>query len=265
MIKNHNHMQLTEPAFTVKFLTILSIALFVSIGAKANLKLAKDSSIAVALGGNGWLNNGAQAVINEKGLTNWVSDKDVITVYLRPETTGNLNIALKLLVPDGKSVISIVVGKKMFSKTVSNKDTAIVKFGNITIDKAGYISLKLQGVSKTGKEYALVTDVIANGTSLAKGAAYVKNNQGNYYYWGHRGPSVHLNYEAPEEAKNNIEWFYNEVTVPVGEDVLGSYFMADGFTGGYFGMQVNSPTERHVLFSIWSPFVTDDPKGIPDS
>jgi hypothetical protein len=30
-------------------------------------------------------------------------------------------------------------------------------------------------------------------------------------------------------------------------------------------MQVNSPTERHVLFSIWSPFTTDDPKKIPDS
>jgi hypothetical protein len=46
---------------------------------------------------------------------------------------------------------------------------------------------------------------------------------------------------------------------------MNSYFMADGFTGGYFGMQVNSPTERRVLFSIWSPFNTDDPKSIPDS
>jgi hypothetical protein len=30
-------------------------------------------------------------------------------------------------------------------------------------------------------------------------------------------------------------------------------------------MQVNSPTERRVLFSVWSPFTTDDPKSIPDS
>jgi hypothetical protein len=41
--------------------------------------------------------------------------------------------------------------------------------------------------------------------------------------------------------------------------------MANGFSGGYFGMQANSPTERRVLFSIWSPFSTDDPKSIPDS
>jgi hypothetical protein len=62
-----------------------------------------------------------------------------------------------------------------------------------------------------------------------------------------------------------VEWFYNEVTVPKGNDIIGSYFMADGFGEGYFGMQVNSPTERHILFSVWSPFETDNPKEIPDS
>jgi len=64
--------------------------------------------------------------------------------------------------------------------------------------------------------------------------------------------------------KMNAEWFYNEVTVPKGNDVLHAYFMANGFAEGYFGMQVNSPTERHILFSVWSPFKTDDPGQIPD-
>jgi hypothetical protein len=41
--------------------------------------------------------------------------------------------------------------------------------------------------------------------------------------------------------------------------------MADGFGEGYFGMQVNSDTERRVLFSVWSPFETENPKAIPDS
>jgi Domain of unknown function (DUF3472) len=30
-------------------------------------------------------------------------------------------------------------------------------------------------------------------------------------------------------------------------------------------MQVNSLTERHILFSVWSPYVTDNPQAIPDS
>jgi hypothetical protein len=53
--------------------------------------------------------------------------------------------------------------------------------------------------------------------------------------------------------------------VPENNDIEGSYYMANGFAEGYFGMQVNSPTERRILFSVWSPFHTDDPASIPDS
>jgi len=52
--------------------------------------------------------------------------------------------------------------------------------------------------------------------------------------------------------------------VPAGQDINGSFFMANGFSAGYFGMQVNSPTEKRVLFSIWSPFSTNDPALVPD-
>src|SRR3546814_14463863 len=82
------------------------------------------------------------------------------------------------------------------------------------------------------------------------------------WYWGRRGPSVHLNYELPPET--NAELFYNEVTVPPNADVEGSFFMACGFGEGYFGFQVNSDTERRVLFSVWSPYKTDNPDDIPE-
>jgi hypothetical protein len=54
------------------------------------------------------------------------------------------------------------------------------------------------------------------------------------------------------------------MTIPTGEDPIGSYFMANGFAEGYFGIQVNSASERRVLFSVWSPFVTDNPNAIPE-
>jgi hypothetical protein len=92
---------------------------------------------------------------------------------------------------------------------------------------------------------------------------FVPNNQNNFYHWGRRGPSVHLNYEVPENK--NSEWYYNEITVPAKQDVIGSYYMATGFGEGYFGIQVNSATERRILFSVWSPFVTDNPSSIPES
>ena len=68
----------------------------------------------------------------------------------------------------------------------------------------------------------------------------------------------------PDSLKEKVEYFYNEIRVPKGQDVIGSYFQADGFSYGYFGMQVNSATERRILFSVWSPFQTDNPNEIPE-
>jgi hypothetical protein len=60
-----------------------------------------------------------------------------------------------------------------------------------------------------------------------------------------------------------LQYAYSEITDPQGQDPIGSYFMANGFGEGYFGIQVNGPQERRVLFSVWSPFKTDNPREIP--
>ena len=59
--------------------------------------------------------------------------------------------------------------------------------------------------------------------------------------------SVHLTYSTPKDAP--IELFYNEVTAVA--DPVATYYMACGFARGYFGMQVNSATERRIIFSVW--------------
>lgn len=61
--------------------------------------------------------------------------------------------------------------------------------------------------------------------------------------------SVHLAYDTPREHRDDVEWFYCELTPRA--DPLYTYYMATGFRRGYFGMQVNSPTERRVIFSVW--------------
>jgi len=100
---------------------------------------------------------------------------------------------------------------------------------------------------------------VISGSATDGKVYFVKDD----FYFGRRGPSVHLRYEIPSEA-SDIVWFYNELTIPEGNDVVGSYYMANGFTDGYFGIQVNSPTERRILFSVWSPYKTDNPGEIPD-
>lgn len=67
--------------------------------------------------------------------------------------------------------------------------------------------------------------------------------------------SVHLRYPAPEGTI-----FTNTVTVE--ESVPGSYFMACGFSRGYFGIQELTDGQKRVLFSVWDPTAGDDPNAV---
>ncbi|GAA4101022.1 DUF3472 domain-containing protein [Mucilaginibacter panaciglaebae] len=246
---------------TVNMMTMLAAVLWFVPG--KSFAQGNDSTIIIPLGGNAWVGPNARAAIKNAGLVSWTSARDTAYVYVRVETGGKLNVGLNLQVPLGESKIAIKFLGETLTKTVSGSpDFKRVDFGEINIHKPGYLKIQLVGLAKTGDVFAAVSDLVLTGPALGRGAAYVHNNRGNYFYWGRRGPSVHLNYEVPNKP---IEWFYNEVTVPVGRDIAGSYFMADGFSGGYFGMQVNSATERRLLFSVWSPYETNDPKSIPDN
>jgi hypothetical protein len=68
--------------------------------------------------------------------------------------------------------------------------------------------------------------------------------------------SVHLHYPAPA-----ADAFYNELTVE--KSTPGTYFMACGFSHGYFGIQEQSRGRKVVLFSVWDPTRGDDAKKIP--
>ncbi len=114
--------------------------------------------------------------------------------------------------------------------------SALPSAGDWMIKDSGYIAFNIKGISKTGERFADVSTLKLSGNAIDQKIAFVKNNEGNFFHWGSRGPSVHLNYASPENT--DIEWFYNEVTVPEGEDIIGSYFMANGFAEGYFGIRL---------------------------
>ncbi|SDD20390.1 protein of unknown function [Mucilaginibacter pineti] len=221
----------------------------------------EPKSIVIPLGGNAWVNEPAQ--ITDEGLTNWADQKSVASIYFRVSVVQDIQVSLRLKVASGESTISVSNGKNTINKKINNTTFDTVAIGKIHLTKAGYVKIDLKGISKTGAVYADVADLIIKTDKPDNDLVYVK--AGSSFHFGRRGPSVHLNFNVPAEAKSKVRWFYNEITVPTGMDVLGSYFMADGFGQGYFGMQVNSPTTRHVLFSVWSPFDTQDPKSIPDS
>jgi hypothetical protein len=69
--------------------------------------------------------------------------------------------------------------------------------------------------------------------------------------------SVHLGYPAAEGTV-----FYNELTVET--SAAGTYFMACGFDGGYFGIQELGNGKKIVLFSVWDPGEQNDPGKVAE-
>lgn len=215
----------------------------------------------VPIGGNSWVLGGVKEKVTDEGLVYWSSSDAILETYVRLSEPCKLKIQLLSQIT-GTSRIKVTVAGITKTLVWKGSTTDSYDTGEWVIAKPGYLKIELQGISRTTDTYGLPTAWQIEGANLDESAAFVKNNQDKYFYWGRRGPSVHLNY--PVSENENVAWFYNEVTVPEGQDVIGSYFMANGFAEGYFGMQVNSATERRILFSVWSPYKTDDPKSIPE-
>ena len=211
--------------------------------------------LVVGLAGNAYVTNGqGGAEITDEGVEHWSNPETVISVYfyLQQPTSTDLSLYAK-----GDSEIKVSYGDESFNVRLKSDDFTEVHVGKINISEAGYVRVNLQGVSKKSETFGEVKDLLLDNVTCESN--YINNGFSNYF--GRRGPSVHLGYTLPE---GDTEWFYNEVTVPEDGEIMGSYYMADGFGEGYFGMQYNSPTERRILFSVWSPFETEDPNLIPD-
>lgn len=229
--------------------------------------VAGDAAAGVTLpaGPNSWVFNGSGTCIPSRMTTNdaikhWSDAEQRIRIFFWVGTAGTLDVRLKAQVASGESRIRCTVGKEAKEIVLTGTAPAAVPIGTFTIAQPGYQYLELQGLSKAGAEFADIASLELSGPAAAGEVHFLKED----FHFGRRGPSVHLNFHLPKDAKD-IVWYYNEVSVPVGMDAMGTYCMANGFGEGYSGMQVNSATERRILFSVWSPFTTNDPKAIPES
>lgn len=219
----------------------------------------------VPLGGNTWRGEGSKArkgMIDQNGVSNWSDPGITFKTFFRINMSGSLKLWLDAKSESGESVIDVIIDGTAVPAKIASDSYEDIYVGEWNLLDTGYVTVELKGVSKVGNEFADIASLKIDGSAINEDTKYVKNDEGNFFYWGRRGPSVHLGYSVPEAL--DAKWYYNEITVPEGEDVIGSYYMANGFLGGYFGIQVNSETERRVLFSVWSPYETDNPEEIPE-
>jgi hypothetical protein len=180
-------------------------------------------------------------ISERRGVAKWTDAANVVNFYFYITTPGILQITMEAKT-DGESKLQVSLnGTDKMIVIPTGKDFTNIPVLQTKIKKAGFYTISIKGIQKSGSVYADIKAVMLTGSAL-------KDIQFNAKSW-RRSASVHLNYPIPDNK--NVEWFYGEIKVPEGEDKLGSYFMSCGFHRGYFGMQVNGPEERRIIFSVW--------------
>ncbi len=217
--------------------------------------LAQSEVQPVSLSGNAYITQRAdKARISDKGVDNWSSPETTVSAYFHVDKPQTITLSLE---GSGHATMRMICNGKKQNVKFDSDELITAGTLKIKIRKPGHVRVDIKGVKREGETFANITNLMV---AYADGKVTCVHNFSDY--WGRRGPSVHMGYSLPKGS--DYEWFYNEVTVPEDGETMHSYYMVAGFGQGYFGMQYNSETERRVLFSVWSPFDTQDPRNIPE-
>ena len=192
------------------------------------------------------LPNAEGARISERsGVTRWTDPALSVNWYGRFQQTGEVTAKVELRLPkDAESKLKLTVAGQ-------SRELAVKGAGGDTVDDRG-----LRGLHHLRSGLSTVHAGIAecSGPAVRRpGTLYagwtVRLSTDAHFNLKERrnAASVHLIYPVP--ADTNVAAFYCEVTAV--EDPTATFYMACGWHRGYFGMQVNSPTERRIIFSVW--------------
>ena len=181
-------------------------------------------------------------ISKESGITGWTKPELKVVWYGQLKQSGALQASIAVrLKPKTESRLKLSIAGKSVERTVQSKngESTTVDFGTYEITKAGYHSMVLESLNAKGKPAGNIQALILDGTAIVDAHFNLKPRR--------NAASVHLAYPVPRDTK--VSAFYCEMTGV--EDPLWTYYMACGWHRGYFGMQVNSPTERRIIFSVW--------------
>ena len=178
----------------------------------------------------------------KNGLQNWINTKQQINFFFHVSNPGILQIKINAKNAYTGSVINLSIIGKDFKVAIPKSSTfKLLNAGSLSIKDTGFYQISISGTKQTINTIADIQSIELLGTA-AKGIHANLQPRRN-------AASVHLKYPLEDSIK--VTTFYNEITVPIGADIVHSYYMACGFSRGYFGIQVNSESERRIIFSVW--------------
>jgi len=176
------------------------------------------------------------------GITGWNDPTLKVLWFGAIKAPGRLNGSVVLRLPkDAVSKLRLTVAGQSHEATVKGTATGPVTatFGSFDIARAGYQRFTLESLNPEGRAFGDIDALILDGPATRDAHFNLKPRR--------NAASVHLRY--PVEKDTKVEAFYCEMTAL--EDPVWTYYEACGWHRGYFGMQVNSPTERRIIFSVW--------------
>jgi hypothetical protein len=176
------------------------------------------------------------------GISEWTDPAVKVLWFGEIKSPGKLGCALELRLPAGaETKLRLTVAGKSQEVAAKGKgdDLVEVDFGSFEIPAAGYQKFALESLNARGRDAGNLQALVLSGPAAAEAHFNLEARR--------NAASVHLAY--PTAGFTNIDAFYCEVTAT--ETPLWTYFEACGWHRGYFGMQVNSPTERRIIFSVW--------------
>ncbi len=182
-------------------------------------------------------------VSERAGVTRWTDPAQSVNWYGRFMNTGEVQASVAMRLENGRqSQLRLTIDGQSREATVTGQGTDTVvsaDFGTFQISAAGYQRIMLEARNEAGQQFGDVDALLLDGPAI-EGVHFNMKERRN-------AASVHLFYPVPEGT--DAEAMYCEVTAI--EDPTTTFYMACGWHRGYFGMQVNSPAERRIIFSVW--------------
>lgn len=217
------------------------------------------------------------------GTDNWTGTNGTYSIYFNVRADGELQLALrgrsgssgansnsfnvKIYVNGEQAEADGMLYDHTYTYGKANMATDTITLHRVILPgvRTGHagnmVRIDLQAVgTRNGTYYFRFPELWLSGWAT-RGTGGFENTGLNYVpldddHFGRRGSMSVLTADKPS---GNMEYFYSEVYVPEGQDIIGSYFACNGTQRDYAGIQVNSATERRILFSVWSALETDDP------
>lgn len=158
---------------------------------------------------------------------------------------GELSAKLRVLgVKTPTTLMLSVNGRKRHAKVMPSSNGVIdVDFGIFKQPKEAFLKFAVNATQvdqALGQVPAVQIDaLILSGTSTDNAHFNLRERR--------NCASVHLGYPVPQGLQ--VAGFYNECTPET--DPIHTYYEVCGWHRGYFGMQVNSASERRIIFSVW--------------